>query len=250
MNLFANSGEAFRAIEALTGVTLTLSALEFLTLKAEFRQSGFFGLENRHAQLTVIILVVQLCLGMMLVTGIVSPPFRPLLTGATLVSLMLLHAKISGGLEAADQMLTILAGAQFLRSLAPQSESVQAVALWFIALQSIASYLIAGVTKLHIPAWRDGSFISAMLRTEAFGHPVVARYVSTGVSARFASAFILTFECAAPLALVTGLPGALVFCFFGICFHLVNAYLLGLNLFVWSFAATYPAVLYCAQQVW
>ncbi|MEZ4299384.1 MAG: hypothetical protein R3B70_30820 [Polyangiaceae bacterium] len=36
----------------------------------------------------------------------------------------------------------------------------------------------------------------------------------------------------------------------GLMFHLANAALMGLNTFVWSFSATYPAILFCRGSLW
>jgi hypothetical protein len=53
-------------------------------------------------------------------------------------------------------------------------------------------------------------------------------------------------ECAFTIALIVGYPGCLLFIAWGLTFHLMNATVMGLNSFFWSFISTYPAVIYCS----
>ena len=56
---------------------------------------------------------------------------------------------------------------------------------------------------------------------------------------------VIVFELLFPLALVA--PNSLMFSLFaiGAIFHLGNALVMGLNTFLWTFLAAYPAVWYC-----
>ena len=45
-----------------------------------------------------------------------------------------------------------------------------------------------------------------------------------------------------PLLVLTGPRGCLVFIAAGLAFHIGIAFTMGLNLFLWSFAATYPCL--------
>jgi hypothetical protein len=66
------------------------------------------------------------------------------------------------------------------------------------------------------------------------------------VLSQFASWAVMIFECLFPLALVNT-QSCLAFMSVAILFHLSNFYLFGLNRFLLSWAAAYPALLYCSQ---
>ena len=120
-------------------------------------------------------------------------------------------------------------------------------ALLYVALQSIASYLIAGLVKLRARRWRDGSALHRFIDGAVVGPPpeFVGR-VLAGPTAIAASIGVITFELSAPIALMS--PAfALAFVGVAILFHAVNTYLLGLHRFFWAWCATYPAVLFVAS---
>jgi uncharacterized membrane protein (DUF485 family) len=66
--------------------------------------------------------------------------------------------------------------------------------------------------------------------------------------ARAATLAVLAWECAFPLVLVLPAPFAYVMLALGVLFHVTNAVVMGLNTFVWSFVATYPAVIWVVQH--
>lgn len=115
-------------------------------------------------------------------------------------------------------------------------------ALLYVALQSIASYLIAGLVKLRARRWRDGRALRRFIDGAVVGPPpeFVGR-VLAGPTAIAASISVIAFELSAPIALMSP---AFAFAFVGVAilFHVVNAYLLGLHRFFWAWCATYPAV--------
>jgi hypothetical protein len=136
-----------------------------------------------------------------------------------------------------------------LASFAPDNRGVQIACLTFIALQAALAYSVAGWAKLLKPSWRNGSYLQGLLRTEIYGHPQAQRLVSSRKAACYLSLLLIAVECSFPLGLFTGSFGATILCGLVLCMHLANAYVLGLNLFVWAFAATYPAVIFCAGEV-
>jgi hypothetical protein len=71
-------------------------------------------------------------------------------------------------------------------------------------------------------------------------HPTVSRFVCWSV---------IGFECSAPLLILAGTPGAVAIIACGLVFHASIAMLMGLNVFLWAFAATYPALLFPAHGV-
>lgn len=241
---------ALRTVELLSGAGSALGALEFLTLRREFTPSGFYSAWKVSAasitSLFVIRLVLALWFAFVPLTGAVGTLRIAALVAVTLTLVRMMPL----GIEAADQMISILLAVQLLASLAPGNERVQNACLLFIAAQSALSYSIAGWAKLLKSTWRDGSYLQALVRTEIFGHALAARVVSSRAIASYLSLGLIALECLFPLALILGTTGATIACAMVLLMHLANAYLLGLNLFVWAFAATYPAVIYTASLIW
>jgi hypothetical protein len=72
--------------------------------------------------------------------------------------------------------------------------------------------------------------------------------LSRAAIAAIAGWLMLGFECGAPLAL-TGRTACLALLAFGAGFHVVNAVVFGLNRFLWTWLAAYPALLYWAGHI-
>jgi hypothetical protein len=83
-----------------------------------------------------------------------------------------------------------------------------------------------------------------------YGSPLAARLVKgrCRVCAALAWSIILA-ECLFPLALLTPFPITLVLLAAGAAFHIASGVFMGLNTFIWSFLATYPAVLWCHSRL-
>ena len=153
-----------------------------------------------------------------------------------------LHVRNTYGLDGSDQMQTVVLSALLLYHAAPD-DTGRKIALGFIGAQAMLSYFSAGYAKLISPMWRDGSAIAGVLDTKSYGNagatnvlrrwPVVAKAVCWST---------LIFECLMPLLVLAGPTGCLVFLAAGVAFHVGIAAMMGLNLFLWSFAATYPSL--------
>jgi hypothetical protein len=151
------------------------------------------------------------------------------------------------GHDGADQMNLIGMVVCLIATLTGAREPV----LWFVAGQSVLAYATAGLSKLSSPIWRDGSALPGVFRTRLYGNAVVYRLIfDRPYVARVVCWVLISFECAFPIVLI-GIPSvSTVLVALGVCFHGINALVMRLNTFFWSFVATYPAVLYCAGQVY
>ena len=146
-----------------------------------------------------------------------------------------------------DAMLLVVMLALGLARSAPGSP-LAAAGLAYAAAQLVLSYFVAGISKLGEPAWRSGRAIPMLMRVAHYRTPAWATTVlSKPPIARLAAWSMLAFECAFPLALVRpSVCAVLVIC--GAAFHVVNAVVLGLNRFLWTWLAAYPALLYWADR--
>jgi len=122
-------------------------------------------------------------------------------------------------------------------------------AVSFLAAELTLAYLVAGWYKATSSYWRSGRAFAIIAQTRMYGQPTAARVVrahpAIGRAAGHAvlaweSLFVLTLT--APPPVVVGVLAA------GIAFHAGCAVVMGLNRFLWAFAAGYPALL-CTNLV-
>jgi len=124
-------------------------------------------------------------------------------------------------------------------------------ALGWIAIQTLLSYAVAGGIKLRSRAWRDGTALQGFLQCDRYATPALLRALIAhpGV-ARAASVAVIAFELSAPAVFcLPSRTAALAWLGAALGFHVVNAWALGLNRFVFAWLAAYPAVLYWAARL-
>jgi hypothetical protein len=163
-----------------------------------------------------------------------------------LISSLLINLRHSFGRDGSDQMLVIVFAGLVAYSLT--SERVRVMGFLFVAIQVTLSYVVAGYAKLISQPWLQGNAIVGILGTRCYGapdklRPVIARCLPP--LARSICWLVISFECS--FAAIWFVPSyiAIAFLIAGLMFHVGIAVLMGLNVFLWAFAATYPAVWYC-----
>jgi hypothetical protein len=152
-------------------------------------------------------------------------PCLLVMLATTLLVALRWRGSFNGGSDA--MTITVLLAASVAGAF-PGSDAVQLGCLWYVALVSVHSYVIAGLVKLRAPA---GAAV--------FARPGIARAVSWTM---------IALECLFPLALLDPWICA-GFIALAVPFHVVNAYVFGLDRFVFAWVATYPALLYCSAIV-
>lgn len=148
--------------------------------------------------------------------------------------------------DGSDQMgQTVAIGAAILAlGLVVRDPGVAFAGVLLIAGQLCIAYFIGGVAKLVSPEWRSGRALIGVMGTHAFGHGFAARVASSRT--RFARAFcwaLMIVETAFPLAIMLDANLFCVVLLVFASFHLATALFMGLNTYVWSFLAAYPAAL-------
>lgn len=171
------------------------------------------------------------------------PALSPYLVILILVTRMLLHLRNQYGLDGSDQMQLILFAGLAVYYVTPDPMGKHA-ALWFICLQSILSYLTAGIAKVISPVWRNGRAMLGILGTMSYGNSLASQLMVkfTFLSKALCWA-VIVFECAFPLLAFVSPTACVVFIACGVLFHLMIALNMGLNVFFWSFVASYPAII-------
>jgi hypothetical protein len=149
------------------------------------------------------------------------------------------------GVEGADQMAEVVLGGVAIGSFFPSSSFVAAASLCFIAAQSCLAYSVSGVAKAVSPIWRSGAALASIMNTRAFGQRWLGSWLMRNRRwSRLLSWTVILAECSFPVAVIAPPWLAAAILVWGALFHVYCALVMGLNTFVWSFVACYPAILY------
>lgn len=273
---------SLRLVELLAAITCIFDSAQQLTLRALFlpgelaswqgtsrpwlrrmlRWTGLRLLMGYRATLLALAVTVTsaLVLAGWILSGLISSrilvgPVWPvaILPLAALVPLLaaklLFHVRATPLLQASDQYsLTCLLIAVPAEAL--HSSAACTVALLFLAGMAALSYGTAGFLKLTRRGWFDGSYARYVLSTASFGAPSLHRlYTRYPALAAFSGGTMVLGECllSAAALLPPGICAALLG--FGVLLHLGLARVLGLNTYVWAFAALYPATYFVSTRI-
>lgn len=154
------------------------------------------------------------------------------------------------GLDGAYQMNLVILFALSIGSLSGIGSEISIMSLCFIAGELISSYFIAGITKLFSPMWRNSFALNAIFSTRAYGHSLFFQLIfQRNTLTLLLSWMIFLFELSFFLVVFLNPIYAIVLLIAGLLFHLFNAAFMGLNDFLFAFAAAYPALIYCIHQI-
>ncbi|WP_019544895.1 alpha/beta fold hydrolase [Streptomyces sulphureus] len=154
------------------------------------------------------------------------------------------------GLDGSDHMAFLNFASSALEKLFPDNARAREAVVVFLAAQACLSYFTSGAAKLASPVWRDGTAIPGIFRTATYGDRFFYELVRDRPwLAKTVAWSTIAGELAFPLALVAPKPVARGLLATGTAFHLGNAKFMGLNRFVWSFCATYPAVAHVSRAL-
>ncbi len=220
---------ALRLTEILLGFALLQQSLEHLTLQPADR----------------LLFAVRGVLSLTLMVGIAPSVVAPLLLAICVALLVRYDGPYNGGSDRMSLLVLIcLTGAH----LAP-THYWQQVAFAYLAAQLVLSYALSGGVKIVNADWRSGAALQDVFLFSAYpvsdAHRGWARQPGPLWAASWA---VILFELAFPLALLTQTTLVLGLTIAAL-FHLANAYLFGLNRFVWAWLAAYPSILWLQAQI-
>lgn len=260
----------FRKVERFTSVGATTSALEQLTnsrlladddllgwpvLKLHtpswWRKLGDRGLDTVMGYPNVLHMVSARTLaGLGLVLPGATRPQRGVMAATMCGTAYGLQTRMRYGLDGSDHLAFVNFATSAMEKLFPNDHRAREALVLFLAAQSCFSYATSGAAKLISPVWRDGSAIPGIFRTTTYGDPFFHSVVQDRPWLSKAIAWgTIAGELAFPLALVAPKPVARGILASGAVFHLANARFMGLNRFVWSFCATYPAIAHVSRSL-
>jgi hypothetical protein len=246
----------------LLGGAVLLQSAEMLALQRSYAASGIFAWDTLRAEHDHSRLLSWFYAAVFGARGFTTLTFLRLLSGVVLVldgegptvlfvglSSWLTNVRWRGQFNGGSDTLTsIVTLGLCVAQVAGGTHLVRASAVYYIAVQTLLSYFVAGVTKLKEPAWRDGRALTQFLKLRRYSVPVLWQHALTPPSrARAASYALISFECAFPLALLhpTVCHAWLTA---GCVFHLLNAWVLGLNRFWPIWFAAYPTLAYVSHM--
>ncbi len=241
---------ALRATQLLLGIGIALQAAEVLaTRSAHARLCIGKHPPDFWAQWLTAKMLVRLALSAVLIVGfgkhlqVIEPVFYMGLIFSSVGLVIRFNGPFGGG---SDSMTFQVLIGLLIASLGVANPILVRVGLGWIAAHSVLSYFIAGIAKLKTENWRTGLAMQTLLRTDGpYTLFAPARNLADSKSlCAGLSWMIIVFEIAFPLVLILPWEGKLALLSIGLLFHITNAVVLGLNRFIWAWAATYPAVLY------
>ncbi len=253
---------ALRGMQYLVALSLVVQTLELLQVRRTAADDGIWRLSDLKRDWSflpslpralldytlayrpfVALLVLRLLAAL---TTVVWP--SPVLYGFLLISTLLISIRWRGSFNGGSDFMTlVLLSALLMASVFPARPSVADGCLWYVAIITCNSYFIAGLAKVRRKSWRDGTALRGFVR-QAVYQPPPSLLLLQPTLAVLASLSVLLLECGFPAALV-GPRVCLAVIATMFSFHLGNAWVFGLNRFVFAWVAAYPALYHCSTRL-
>ena len=245
-------GVVMNALELLVARRNVLAFHDWNVLRTRYRilsdnAPSAFERSVSSGHLFLIAVALQAAAAVCLVIFFHSGAWAVALCAYILAVRVLLGMRLIYATDGSDQMHTIVWGG-LLVFLASSSAVLKDVALAFIAAQLLLSYLTSGMMKLLSPIWRSGEAVGLIVRTESYGHRTAYRLIRRLRLSSPLSRGTIVLEVLGPLLVLLGPRATMAFVCGGVVFHVALAIVMGLNSFVWSFIACFPAVLYVSER--
>jgi hypothetical protein len=163
---------------------------------------------------------------------------------------LLINFRSPYGLDGSYQMSLVVLFALCIGTLFGIGSQISIVCLLFIAGELLSSYFIAGFSKLISPVWRKSAALHGIFSTRNFGHRFFYQLISQSEYLTILLSWsVFLFEMLFFTVLFFPPTYTIIFFILGFLFHLFNAIVMGLNNFLFSFSATYPALFYCINYI-
>ncbi len=239
-----------RATQQILGAGLALQAAEILATRSGHARlcAGRRSVESALRWLTAN-MVVRLMISVALIWGAGS--FAPFIDSLCMLVLIVstagLIARFGGSIGGgSDSMFFQVQIGLLIASLGGANPALVRIGLGWIAAQSVLSYFISGWAKLRNHEWRNGVALENLLRSDG---PYVLLEASRSLANSklmciALSWLLMLFQFTFPIVLLLPPEARLIMIAAGFAFHVINAAMLGLNRFIWAWAATYPALLF------
>ena len=142
----------------------------------------------------------------------------------------------------ADQLTNVILIAAVVACMGAGNEAIVVYSLFFIALQSSLAYFTSGINKIN-RNWLNGVYLKDVLSTNMFGNPLVFRKFRKMRHAFWSCSLLMIFgELLLAFCMLFPSTISVYILAGGFVFHLIVAYIMGFNTFLFTFLSTYPAI--------
>lgn len=121
--------------------------------------------------------------------------------------------------------------------------------LYYIGIQSVMSYWVAGLVKIKEKEWRNGQTLKDIIQYSNYQLPEFIKKISNYRPFMLLGSWMtIIIEISLPLFLlnIEALHLILILLFI---FHIFNAFVFGINRFIFAWLSTYPAIYYLALKI-
>lgn len=150
----------------------------------------------------------------------------------------------------ADNMNLIVLAGVTVGAVPGASETLRNVALGFVAFQSLLAYGATGVDKLLSVNWRNGTRLIQVFQDSSHRFALLGQlFADRPFVAKYVSRSIIAGEVLFPICVLLPTEGLMIALAAGLVFHVAIGVIMGLPMFFWAFAATYPALYFAHQWI-
>jgi hypothetical protein len=266
--------DCLRAVSTIASIGLLVDSFEMLASRRSYTDSGMFSylVVGRSRRLFVgggsvalrsifrypallVMPALQMCLGAYFLIAALDRLDTSffIASGIAAVTVVVIRAamylRLQLGIDGGDQMLMTVFIGLSISYLSPDTLG-RLLGLYYIAAQFLLSYLTSGTCKLISPQWRSGRALPGILSTAGYGKPTLGSLLrSHPLIARVLCWSVILIECFGPFLILAGTPGGILLVILALSLHMSIALVMGLNNFLWSFAACLPAVLFVSSNI-
>lgn len=229
--------------QRLLGAGLLVQSAELLATRGIYSAAG--ALAGRDVRLGLGLRLagaVWLLLAPVAVASPVAAPGHGLLLANSLWLIVRSRGPVCGG---SDSMFFQVQLGLLVANLGFLGPAAAPLGLGWIAAQSVLSYFLAAVSKARNRSWWNGQALRNLFASAGPYAliPAVRPWATNEFRCRWLGWSVVLIQLAAPAVLVLPPAGRWVLVALLGAFHLANAFVIGLNRFVWAWFATYPALL-------
>lgn len=257
-----NAHEVLVTIARLMGIAVMLQSLEFIKMKDSISEKGIWRWSELRVEFIFLpkplmrfldwIMVEKRFMEMMTIRfytailAFVYPHFFIIFVILFLTTFLITlrwRGSFNGGSDYLTLIILLCLCIGYLHPLLAKA------ALWYITLQVISSYFLAGLYKVKEQKWRIGTAVYGFVSSPNYKTPKFLIEKSKDPAfAKYMAWSVILFELTFPLVLT--LPSlTTLYLAAGVVFHLVNFITFGLNRFFWVWCASYPAIYYCSKLI-
>lgn len=261
--------ETFYCIEAILSIQVIISSLELLNNRYIFKDAGLLSWRISrlyHPEIAVLtrkvgidflfqypnimlLLLLRTFIAVMVLISIFLSYSTFVLFLLLTVITLLLTLRSPQSNDGSDQMASILILTCTIAEGVPAVYGKE-ISIFFIVAQSSLAYATSGFLKLTKKDWQNGKYVTEILKTSSFGNRYLLQQVLKkkylakvfGCGVAYGDS-VLAFAFAFPPKMCLALLA------FGSLLHIGIGLVMGLNNFLWSFGATYPAVYFTSLRI-